>query len=109
VSGALITHRILEQVELMIVLRIEPFPGLDDLSGDLRPLGVKVFLLHLLSHSLGDVFLRRRVVKDGGAILWKAVALKFDEKICGEGTLTSSAVVTLPVESRRIVCAVEEF
>jgi len=74
----------------MVVLRVEPFSSLNDLGGDLRAMGVEVFLLHLLSHPLGDIFLSGRVVEDGRAIL-------------------SSAVTPLPVESRRIMCAVEEF
>jgi len=83
VSGTLITRRIIEEVELVVVLRIEPFSSLDDLSSDLRPVGVKVFLLHLLGHPLGYVFLRGRIVENGGTVLWKAVALKFDYKKCG--------------------------
>ena len=56
---------VLEEIELVVVLRVEPFSGLDDLGGDLRPVRVEVFLLHLLSHPLGNVFLGRRIVEDG--------------------------------------------
>ena len=52
----------------MVVLRIKPFASLNDLSGDLRAVGVEMFLLHLLGHPLGDVFLTGRVVEDGRAI-----------------------------------------
>ena len=53
----------------MVVFRIEPFSSLNDLGGDLCAVGVEVFLLHLLSHPLGGVFLSGRVVEDGRAIL----------------------------------------
>jgi len=74
----------------MIIFRVIPVPSLDDLSGNLRPMGVEVFPLHLFSHPLGDVSLRWRVVEDGRAVL-------------------SPTVVSLPIESRRVMCAVEEF
>jgi len=90
VSGTLIARRVVEKEELMVVLRIVPFSSLDYLGGDLRPVGVEVFLLYLLSYPLGDVFLGGRVVEDGRAVL-------------------SSTVGPLPVESRRVMCAVEEF
>jgi len=90
VSGTLVARRVLKEIKLMVVLRIEPFSSLNDLGGDLRAVGVEVVLLHLLSHPLGDVFLSGRVVEDGRAIL-------------------GSAVAPLPIESRRIVCTVEEF
>ena len=67
----------------MIVLRIEPFSSLRDLSGDLRPVGIEVFLLYLLGHFLGNVFLGGRVVEDGRAILYKELALGFDDNECG--------------------------
>ena len=69
VSGALIARRVLEEVKLMVVLRIEPFSGLNDLRDDLRPMGVKMLLLHLPGHPLGDVFLGRSVVEDSRAVL----------------------------------------
>ena len=56
-SRTLVTRRVLEKVELVVVLRIVPLSSLDDLGGDLRPVGIEMFLLHLLSHPLGDVFL----------------------------------------------------
>jgi len=90
VSGTLVARRLLEEVKLMVVFRIKPFSSLNDLGGDLRAVRVEVFLLYLLSHPLSDVFLSRRVVEDGRAIL-------------------CSAVVSLSVESRRIMCTVEEF
>ena len=49
----------------MVVLRIEPLPRLGDLGGDLRAVGVEVFLLHLFSHLLSSVFLSGRIVEDG--------------------------------------------
>ena len=69
VSGTLVARRILEEVKLMVVLRVEPFSGLDNLGGNLRAMGVEVFLLYLLCHPLGDVFLSGRVVEDRRAIL----------------------------------------
>ena len=69
VSGTLIARRVVEEIKLMVVLRIEPFSGLSDLSGDLRPVGVEMFLLHFLGHPLGNVFLGGRIVEDGRAIL----------------------------------------
>lgn len=89
-SGTLIARRVLEEVKLVVVLRIEPFSALSDLCGDLRAVGVKVFLLYLLSHPLRNIFLGGGVIEDGRAIL-------------------SSAIASLPVESRRIMCAVEKF
>ena len=60
----LITRWILVQVELVVVLRIDPFPGLinpsdEYLSGgaDLRPVRVEMFLLYLLCYPLGDILL----------------------------------------------------
>jgi len=47
----------------MAVLRIEPFSSLSDLSGDLRPVGVEMFLLDFLSHPQGTR--RRRVYVPG--------------------------------------------
>ena len=69
VSGTLIARRVLEEVKLMVVLRVEPFSSLDNLGGDLCAVEVEVFLSHLPGHPLGDVFLSRRVVEDGRAIL----------------------------------------
>jgi len=69
VSGTLIARRVLEEVELMVVLRVEPFSSLDNLGGDFRAVGVKVFLLHLLCNPLGDVVLSGRVVENRRAIL----------------------------------------
>lgn len=69
VSRTLIALGVLEEVELMVVLRVEPFASLDNLGGDLRAVGVEVFVLHLLCHPLGDVFLSGRVVEDRRAIL----------------------------------------
>jgi len=69
VGGTLITRRVLEEVKLVVVLRIEPFSGLDNLGSNLRPVGVEVFLLHLFSYPLGDIFLRGGVVEDGRAVL----------------------------------------
>jgi len=54
----------------MIVLHVEPFSSLDNLGGDLCVMGVEVFLLHLVCHPLGDVFLRGRAVEDLQAMLW---------------------------------------
>jgi hypothetical protein len=76
VSGTLIARRVLEEVKLMVVLRIKPFSSLDDLGSYIRAVGVEVFLLHLLSYPLGGVPLSGRVVEDGRAILWKVVAFK---------------------------------
>ena len=78
-GGALITRRVVEEIQLMVVLCIEPFSGLSDLSGDLRPVGVEMFLLHLFGHPLGNVFLGGRVVEDGGAIFYKEISLSFDD------------------------------
>jgi len=64
VSGTLIALRVLEEVKLMVVLCVEPFSSLDNLGSDLRAMGIEVFLLHLLCHPLGDVFLSGRVVED---------------------------------------------
>ena len=64
VSRTLITHWVVEKEKLMVVLRIEPLPRLGNLGGDLRAFGVEVFLLHLLSHVLGNVFLSGRVVEN---------------------------------------------
>lgn len=83
-SGTLIARGVLEEVKLVIVLRIKPFSSLDNLGSDPRAVGVKVFLLHLLSHSLGDIFLNGRVVEDGRAILWEVAALKPDNNDHGE-------------------------
>ena len=68
-SGTLIARWVLEEVKLMVVLRVKPFSSLDNLGGDLRAVGVEVFLLHLLGHPLGDVFLSGRVVEDRRTIL----------------------------------------
>jgi len=89
-GSTLVARRVLEEVKLVIVLRIEPFASFDDPGDDLRPVGVKVFLLYLFSHSLSDVFLGGRVVEDGRAVL-------------------SPTVEPLPVEGCRVVCTVEEF
>ena len=68
-SGTLIARRVLEEIKLVVVLRVEPFSSLNDFSGDLCPMGVEVFLLHLFSHLLSDVFLGGRVVEDSRAVL----------------------------------------
>ena len=65
VSGTLIARRVLEEIKLMVVLRVEPFSSLNNLGGGLRAVGVEVFLLH----PLGDVFLSGRVVENCRAIL----------------------------------------
>ena len=108
-GGTLIPRRVVEKVELVVVLRIEPLPSLGDLSDDLRPAGVEVFLLHLLCYPLGDLLLGRRVVEDGRAILYRGMELRFDDNETRRGSLTSPTVVPLLVESRRIMCPVEEF
>jgi len=71
VSGTLIARGVLEEVKLMVVFGIEPPSSLDDLGGDLRAMRVEVFLLHFLSHSLGDILLSGRVVEDRRAVLWR--------------------------------------
>ena len=68
VSGTLIARRVLEEIKLMAV-RVEPFSSPNKPGGDLRAVGVKVFLLHLLCNPLGDVFLSGRVVENCRAIL----------------------------------------
>ena len=69
VSGTLITRRVLKEVKLVVVLRIEPFSSLNNLGNNFRAVRVKMFLLHLLSHPLSDVFLNGRVIEDRRAIL----------------------------------------
>jgi hypothetical protein len=69
VSGTLIARWILEEVKLVVVLRIEPYSGLGNLSGDFRPMGIKVFLLHLFCYPPSDFFLGGGVVEDGRAVL----------------------------------------
>ena len=69
VCGTLITCWVIEQVTLVVTLGINPCSSPDDFGNDLGPMGVEVFLLHLLCHPLGNIFLSRRVVEDGGAIL----------------------------------------
>src|ERR1700753_1894622 len=64
-----ITRRVLDEVQLVVVLRISPFPSLNDLSNDLCIVGVKVFLLHLLGHLLGSILLGGGVIEDGRTIL----------------------------------------
>lgn len=90
VSGTLVTRWVLEEVKLMIFLGVDPLSSFNDLSNNLRPVRVKVFLLHFLGHSLGNIFLVGGVVKDGRAIL-------------------SSTVVTLFINGCWIMCAVKEF
>ena len=68
-SGTLIAHQVLEQVELVIVLCIKPCPSPNDLGGDLRAVGVEVFLLYLLGYPLSSIFLGRGVVEDGRTVL----------------------------------------
>ena len=68
----------------MVVLGIDPSSGLNDLGGDLRAVGIKVFLLYLLGHPLCDIFLSGRVMEDGRPILWKVVGLKTDDNDCRE-------------------------
>jgi len=79
VSGTLVTRRVVEEIKLMVVLRIEPFSSLGDLSGDLRPVGVEMFLLHFLGHPQRNVFLRGGIVEDGRAILCRTIALRRDD------------------------------
>lgn len=78
----------------MVVLRIEPYSGLNDLSGDLRPVGVEMFLLYFLGHFLGNVFLGGRVVEDGRAILYKTTVLSFGDS--GRGGVHSRVPRSFP-------------
>lgn len=90
VSGTLIARWVLEEVKLMVLLGVDPLSSFNDLSNNLCPVRVEVFLLHFLGHPLCNIFLGGGVVKDGRTIL-------------------SSTVVTLFVNGCWIMCAVKEF
>jgi len=65
----LVTRWVLEEVKLMVFLGVDPLSSFNELSNNLCPVRVEVFLLHFLGHPLGDIFLVGGVVKDGRAIL----------------------------------------
>ena len=69
VSRTLVSLRILEEVELVIVLRIIPLSGLENLRDNLPSLGRKMLGLNLLRHTLCDACLLGTVSKDGRPIL----------------------------------------
>lgn len=69
-GGALVSCRILEEVELVVVLRIPPLARSRNLSGDLLANGCKVLLLDLFCHASGNLLLFFRVVEDGRPVFW---------------------------------------
>lgn len=68
VRRALVPTWILEQVLLVIILRIVPLLCLLDAGNDLLAHRVKVLLLDLLRHTFCDTFLFRSIEEDSGAI-----------------------------------------
>jgi hypothetical protein len=93
VSRALVPIRVLEQIELVIVLRVVPWPSLDDLCHDLLSLGRKMLCLDRLCDLLGDAFLFGAVREDDGTIfcVYKFRGLKcFEEKVIHDVRLPTS-------------------
>ena len=70
VSRALVSLRILEEVELVIVLCIIPLSSLENLRDDLLSLGRKMLGLDLLRDTLCDACLLGTVSKDGRPIFY---------------------------------------
>lgn len=68
VRRALVTTWVLEQVLLVIILRVVPLLRLLDTGNDLLANRIKVLLLNLFRHAFGDGFLFRSVEEDSGAI-----------------------------------------
>lgn len=89
---AVIAIRVVNQILLVVVISREKVLRLPDLqlSSNLLSLGIKVFLLHLLRHLFCGIELVLIVCKDGRTVL-------------------CASIVTLLVELRRIVRAVEEL
>ena len=84
----LVTAGIIMQIQLMIILRVPPLAGLEDLRRNL-PL-LPPLLLRLGRHALCLGLLLRRVVEDGAAVL-------------------RAGVHALAVRRRGVVHLVEEF
>ena len=68
VSRALVPARVLEQVLLMVVLRVPPCPCCDDIRHDLCPDRVEMLLLHLFGHTARDRLLLGGMEEDGRAV-----------------------------------------
>lgn len=64
----MITVRILQEVFLVVILRIVPFAERFDSRDNLFVFRVEVFLLHLVSDAFGSFELFVVGVEDGGAI-----------------------------------------
>lgn len=64
VRRALVSRRVLEQVELVIIFGIPPLSCRYDLGGDLLALGREVLRLHLLGNALRDCLLLGGMVED---------------------------------------------
>jgi hypothetical protein len=68
---ALVPTRVLEQIQLVIILRIVPLRRLQNLGDDLLAFGREVLRLDLLGHALGDLELLWGVCEDRGAVFYR--------------------------------------
>lgn len=53
----MITRRVLEEIKLVVLFRVDPFSSFGDLGNNLCPVRVEMFLLHLVGYLLGGIFL----------------------------------------------------
>ena len=87
---ALISIRVLKQIKLMILLSFIPLPSIHDLSDDLLPFVLEMFLLDFRCDRDSFVFLGGGVGEDGRTVL-------------------GACVCALTVDCSGIVGAIKEF
>jgi hypothetical protein len=72
-GGALIPGRVLEQVQLMIVLRVPPGPCLHNLGDDFAAIGGEVLCLDLVGNFFSGGGLGGGVREYRGAVFWDQI------------------------------------
>lgn len=105
---ALVSARVFEQVELVVLFCVPPLlRGLDS-RDDLGTLGRKVLRLNLRRHALRNLLLLRGIREDRRAILCGGMG-QLNKQTESESKHTCSGIPALTVDSRRVMCPVKEF
>lgn len=107
-SGALVSVRVLVEIQLMIILSIPPLPSRHDFCDYFLPDRSKMFRLNVLGDTLGNYFLLGIMSENGRAIFFRLLDKTFTFTLW-KMLLTRADVSSLPIDGGRIVRAVEKL
>ena len=107
VSRALVTTRILEQVQLVIILRIPPRSRFHNLSHNPLPDGREMLVLYLLCNTLRNGLLFRGVIENTRSIFCARCSVIIQSS--QRRKLTSPPIRPLSVQGRRVMGAIEKL